>query len=61
VVLKLAAGVEGDPQEARELLFAVLSSSFDDIRRDRHRGPDYLTAQCYIMRPPNPGGDPVRM
>jgi len=50
MILELAAGVERDAQEPRKFLFTLLSATFDDICRNRKRGPSYLASECHISR-----------
>ena len=61
VVLELAGGIDRDPQEPGEFLFAFLASTLNNVRRDRHRGSNDLAPERDIVGPANPHRNSVRV
>src|SRR5712671_49819 len=50
VILQLVCGVEAIAKESRKIAFSLLPSSFDDVCRYGHRGPNNLAPQGCVAR-----------
>ena len=57
MVFELRRGIEREANKTRKLLSGLLARAFDDVRRDRHRGPYDLIAERGVIGTANSGRD----